>query len=150
MFPPLVVLVGTCLVVLGSRWPVATMPMGDTVLGDASQIATWVVRAGAALVVAGLILNRRWRWVAWFGWIITAVALIYVAQNLWMQIAALKQQAAGDPDMMRMVEQTLEKTRLRPGAAYLAGGLILQLFALMFRPKTRGPAERPGVSPSRA
>ena len=145
MFPPLLVLVGACLVVVGSRWPVATMPMGDTVLGDASQIATWAVRAGAALVVGGLIVNRRWRWVAWCGWIITAAALVYVAQDLWTQIAALKRQAAeaGDPELVRMVEQTLDKTHLRPGTAYLAGGLILQFIALAIHPKARGPVARP-------
>ena len=139
MFPPVIVLIGACLVVMGSRWPVATMPMGDTVLGDASQIATWAVRAGAAFAVVGLMLNGRWRWLAWAGWIITAAALAYVAQDLWLQIVDLKRKAAeaGDPDMMRMIEQTLDKTRFRPGAAYLAGGLILQLVALLIRPKSR-------------
>ena len=143
MFPPVIALIGACLAVMGSRWPVATMPMGDTVLGDASQAATWAVRAGAALVVAGLLLSRRWRWLAWAGWILAATALLFAAHDLWSQIIDLKQRVseAGDPEMMRMIEQTLDKAGLRAGTACLAGGLILQFAALMMaRPKPGRPA----------
>ena len=134
MIPPILALIGACLVVFGAREPLAHMPMGDTSLADASQWVTWTVRAAAVVVL--LFVAVRIRWPGWLAWIIAIGALAYVGNHLWSQIAELKRSAAGDPDMLRFVEKTLDGTRLLPGSVYLAGGLLVQLLALIIRPRS--------------
>ena len=133
MIAPLLALVGACLVVFGAREPLVHMPMGDTTLADASQWVPWALR-GAAVVVLVFVACRI-RWAGWLAWIFAVGALGYVGFGLWSQVAELKRSAEGEPDMLRFVEQSLAGTRLLPGTVYLVGGLLVQLLALIIRPR---------------
>jgi hypothetical protein len=142
MIPVVLALTGACLVVFGAREPLVHMPVGDTSLADASQFVTWTVRAAAVAVL--VFVASRMRWPGWLAWLVAVGALGYVAYDLSSQIAGLKRSAveADDPSMLRMVQQTISETRLKPGSVYLLGGFLIQLMALLIRPGARGKNKR--------
>jgi hypothetical protein len=121
-------------VTFGTQEPLVHMPLGDTSLADASQTATWIVRIAG--VVALIFIVSRLKLPGWAAWLIAVGALAYVGYDLASQITSLKHEAAaaGDPAFVRTVEQTLAETHMKPGAVYLASGLMLQLLALLVRP----------------
>jgi hypothetical protein len=131
MFPPLIVLIGACLVTMGSRWPVLNMPvLGDLNLMEMYRAEAWTVCIASAFAVP----------LAWFGRrrlaavavVISAVALAYLFYELFSKLSEMKE--AG---MLADVEKVMRGTRIKPGAVCVGGGLLLEFVALLFRPPER-------------
>lgn len=131
MFPPFILLIGACLVTVGSRWPVLHMPVLDDLnLMEMHRTAAWTVCIASALAVPFAWLGRRA--LALLAVFVSAAALIYLFSELFSKLSEMKQ--AG---MLEDVEKVMRGTRIKSGAVSVAGGLLLQFIALMFPPRAR-------------
>ncbi len=134
MFPPLITLVGACLVALGSRGAVVHLPgLEDVNLFEMGRAAAWTVCVGAALAVP--LAWMRQRLLAALCVAAALMAVGYLFHELSDQIHALQQITATDSTL----GQILAATQFKPGAACVGGGLLIQIIALVFR--DRGPVE---------
>jgi hypothetical protein len=128
MFSPLITLVGACLVALGSRGAVVHMPgLEDVSLFDMGQVAAWTVCVGAALAVP--LAWMRQRILAALCVSAALVALGFLFHELTDQIHALREAAGHAPTL----EKILAAAQFKPGAAFIGGGLLIQIIALLFR-----------------
>jgi len=131
MFPPFIVLIGACLVTVGSRWPVLNMPvLGDVTLMEMYRMEAWTVCIASALAVPFAWLGRRA--LAALAVFVAAAALMYLFSELFSKISEMKE--AG---MLEDVEKVMLGTRIKSGAVCVGGGLLLQFITLMFRPGNR-------------
>lgn len=131
MFPPLIVLIGACLVTIGSRWPVLNMPvLEDLNLMEMYRTEAWTVCVASALAVPFAWIGRRGLAVA--AVVVSVAALGYLFFELFSKVTEMKE--AG---MLADVERVMRGTRIKPGAVCVGGGLLLQFTTLMFRPKMR-------------
>jgi hypothetical protein len=129
MFPPLITLVGACLVALGSRGAVVHMPgLDDVSLFEMGRAAAWTVCVGAALAVP--LAWMRQRVLAAFCVAAALVALGFLFHELTDQIRAL-QHASENAGFT--LEKIISAAEFKPGAACVGGGLLIQIIALLFR-----------------
>jgi hypothetical protein len=128
MFPPLITLIGACLVALGSRGAVVHLPgLEDVNLFEMGRAAAWTVCVGAALAVP--LAWMRQRLLAALCLAVALMAVGYLFHELSDQIHALQQITAADSTL----GQILAAAQFKPGAACVGGGLLIQVIALVFR-----------------
>ncbi len=129
MFCPLITLVGACLVALGSRGAVVQVPgLDDVTLFEMGRAAAWTVCVGAALAVP--LAWMRQRVLAALCVAAALVALGFLFHELTDQITALKHSSAGAG---LTLEKMISAAQFKPGAAFVGGGLLIQIIALLFR-----------------
>ena len=130
MFPPLITLAGACLVALGSRGAVVYLPGLENVsLFEMGQAAAWTVCVGAALAVP--LAWMRQRVLAALCVAIALVALGFLFHDLTDQINALRHATGAGSTL----EKIISAIQFKPGAAFVGGGLLIQIIALLFRDK---------------
>lgn len=127
MLPPLIVLTGACLVAWGAHAPLVNLPvLGDMCLFDLGHASAWTLCIMAALAVPLVWLRQRA--LALTAVVAAVVALTFSLHALGSRLTGMK--TAGT---ITDVEKVLRDSHARAGAAYLGGGLLLQLLGIMFR-----------------
>lgn len=127
MLPPLIVLIGACLVAWGSHMPLANMPvLGDVRLFDLGHIAAWTLCVLAALAVPLVWLRKRA--MALTVVVAAVVALAFSLHALGSKLTELKTSGT-----VTDVEKVLRESHALPGAVLLGCGILIQLLGIMFR-----------------
>lgn len=128
MFPPLITLIGACLVALGSRGAVVHLPgLEDVTLFEMGQAAAWTVCVGAALAVPLAWMQQRL--LAALSVAVALMAAGFLFHEFTDQLAAVGQSATSSFTLKKL----LAAAQFKPGAALVAGGLVIQIIALLFR-----------------